>query len=1839
MIRHLHLFQSFVRQQITALPLYARIIGLMLVLAAVLAIGGKYVWAVGDFASGTGTVADPYVIATCTQLQNINNDLEYLAASFVLSNNIDCSGISNFNPIASTTPVTFYKSGFSGRFDGAGYTISNVTINYPAANDVGLFREMEGGTVRNVTLSNFSVTGNSNVAALVGDMNPGAVVGVTVTNATISGGAFGGGGAIAGKAWESYIYASRAQATTITGSGYLGGLVGSFSGTIERSYASTTVTGTASRIGGLLGRMVSEAVIKDSYSNSNVSGSDSVGGLVGETSSFQYRTLILNSYSSGSTTATLTGAYVGGIVGLIVSRLYIQNVFATGPVSLTTHSGGIAGQNGSFSSNFSNVYYYPTGTNQTLCEWFRTYATEECTSNDTSAYYNVSSNAPLSSWDFTNIWQTQASARPLLRGFPYTAPSSFTTVGTCAALASATRINPDGWFSLSGDIDCASDVNLIPVTGTTTYFAGNLDGNGHTISGVGSTIDIPNGQGDGEGWGLFTNIFGSNVQDVTLTGSGISVLSDNMYYIGALAGHANSSFIDNVTSTVPMIVNSYSGGLVGIMAGGEIANSHVNADIEPYFQDNEFYVGGLVGSFYPGGTIASSSYAGTLSGSYGDIGGLVGVAGGGLRISNSFSSGSVTGMERVGGLVGNIEVTAPLSVSISHSSSTATVALNTLAEPSGYVYVLGGLVGIMSYYDTPLSATNISISDSLFAGTISLPGNAGGGEQIGGLVGAMYGDTVGTMLLANSTSTAAIIATGTGGPYIDKMGGAVGYAEWATISGVYASTSMILGSSVSRIGALTHAGGLIGRLGQYATATNSHSEGSLTLYEDLTNGGYALGGFVGLTNLGSAISDSYATFTLYVSSGFSGGIGGFVGNGLGSTITGSHATGTVQVNIYEPTYIGGFAGEINNTSVSTSYTTSPLTITSGGDGSSSLLNIGGFAGSAYSNSSLTNVYSAGSLTASSSATGANAGDYIGGLVGYLDGNTSVTNAYSSGALTLTTLITTPFNYIGGLIGYSNSNANSVTNSFSAGSIPAVASSTSVGGFIGSYQGSETFSNNAYDAFRTGRSVCTGTDLVDPAWCTKRNVVNATPSFFYTQTNQPLASWNFTSIWTSHAAAFPTLETGGGAPPPTSAPSVTTDAASSVTDTAATLNGTISAIGSATPATRGFAYGATALYGATTTESGAFTTGGYTAAVASLTCATMYHVRAYATSPDGTGYGSDATFTTSACATSGGGGGSGGGSSSGRNPSSIKDVKPPQITNVKSITQEDGKVKLSWDTDEPASSQVLYGPTQCLGLSTSVADIDLDVTTKHVVVLPASACKNSTHFSAVSADASGNRTVSPGHSSNVQVCPASSPQPAASLLVCSPPTVTTPTPTPSPTTAAPAPSSPVPTAVTPTSPFTTTPPNPASIVVNGGNAKATTRIVSIVVSPPPGAVTVVLFNPAVLGSSSVSFPAIATTTSWDLCTGEAVCGDGTHTVSGYFVGKGGEQTPVLTTKLNLALLTFPSGPEVSPVSNFDLMKGLTSGAMSIILDSVKTLGIAAGFGGILWTLFSTLRTFSDIPALIARAFGTLLPFGYLRRRDRAWGTVYDSKTRRPLDPAIVTLYDASGKELKTVITDLDGRFGFLANPGTYTINAQKGHHSFPAKDLPALDPVYPHPYTGGAFEVGNEGVIIKDIPLDLVDFDWNEYEKYRRGLYHFFSRFDRPLAWAALVLTPLGALVSLVELVRAPSLLNVLIIVAYGVIGLLYLAGLAPRLYGALKDADGEPLAFSVVKAFRPGADSTGSKAVTDHLGRYYLLLPAGTEFDIQVEELAGPNTYTPVWKRRYDHLRGHFNRVIHVPHV
>ena len=95
------------------------------------------------------------------------------------------------------------------------------------------------------------------------------------------------------------------------------------------------------------------------------------------------------------------------------------------------------------------------------------------------------------------------------------------------------------------------------------------------------------------------------------------------------------------------------------------------------------------------------------------------------------------------------------------------------------------------------------------------------------------------------------------------------------------------------------------------------------------------------------------------------------------------------------------------------------------------------------------------------------------------------------------------------------------------------------------------------------------------------------------------------------------------------PTVTTQAASSITDTTATGNGTLVNLGGSAVTEKGFVFSTNPQ--PTTADTKITVAGGtteaYTGTLTPLIQSTLYHYRAYAINAIGTGYGDDVQFTT------------------------------------------------------------------------------------------------------------------------------------------------------------------------------------------------------------------------------------------------------------------------------------------------------------------------------------------------------------------------------------------------------------------------------------------------------------------------------------------------------------------------------------------------------------------------------------------------------------------------------------
>jgi len=247
------------------------------------------------------------------------------------------------------------------------------------------------------------------------------------------------------------------------------------------------------------------------------------------------------------------------------------------------------------------------------------------------------------------------------------------------------------------------------------------------------------------------------------------------------------------------------------------------------------------------------------------------------------------------------------------------------------------------------------------------------------------------------------------------------------------------------------------------------------------------------------------------------------------------------------------------------------------------------------------------------------------------------------------------------------------------------------------------------------------------------------------------------------------------------------------------------------------------------------------------------------------------------------------------------------------------------------------------------------------------------------------------------------------------------------------------------------------------------------------------------------------------------------------------------------------------------------------------------------------TFSEFALLPLRLWSLILTFLGIKKRSKPWGTVYDSVTKQPLDPAYVVLKDSEGKEVASAITDMDGRFGFLALPGKYFMEVKKTHYSFPSKQLLSKqsDELYNNLYHKEEIILTEDNqTIIKNIPMDPIDFDWNEFAKKDQKLMTFYSRWDKVLVRVATIMYPIGLVSSILGALTSQSTLNIVVLCLYLIISIMHLLGLKPKPHGTIFNQK-TPLSFAVIKIYTADLGYNIKHCVTNKYGKYYCLVQKG----------------------------------------
>jgi hypothetical protein len=451
-----------------------------------------------------------------------------------------------------------------------------------------------------------------------------------------------------------------------------------------------------------------------------------------------------------------------------------------------------------------------------------------------------------------------------------------------AQLDALRTINQDKYFELKDNIDLSSYTSnsFAPIESadaTDSWNGSSFEGNDYYIGNwtYSSATDYT---------GLFKKLVRSKVQnthfvniDVSATGNNLGIVTGYMdgancavwmqnvsvqgkvtgngaQNVGGVIGYIWRGNVDQVRADVevsgsdPLATNDLwrVGGFAGYAANCAFSNIHVKGTMQAV----HYEIGGIIGGLYSPGHLTQSSFEGTVTKT--DIGGHPGMRYGGAvgvltgRVTHTTVKGSVTGVDRVGGVVG---------YGIYGVQVTDNYFEGTVANP--YNNVVGGILGKLWPQDSAVVARNRAIV------SIDVPHSV-----VGGIVG-----------------------------HIEKYGSTANPPDQTyTLEDNYASGT---------IKAKSYAGGIIGSLHCYNYSTDSCISTIRRNHSDVdieTAEGDA-GGFIGFGQISETKGGLYENYaTGNVKAGYQC-AGGFAGR-FGGLLTDSYATGNVTAYDKGASFIG-----------------------------------------------------------------------------------------------------------------------------------------------------------------------------------------------------------------------------------------------------------------------------------------------------------------------------------------------------------------------------------------------------------------------------------------------------------------------------------------------------------------------------------------------------------------------------------------------------------------------------------------------------------------------------------------------------------------------------------------------------------------------------------------------------------------------------------------------------------------------------------------------------------------------------------------------------------------------
>ena len=592
-----------------------------------------------------------YTVQNLRELAN-NNIKGY---RFKLMNDLDFTGES-WNPYNLVATL-----------EGNDKVIKNLTLS-KTSDYTGLFSQIDGGTVKDLTIEDFQISGGNNYT-----------------------------GALAGRSVSGTTENIQIKNSKVKGTDYVGLLYGEiYEGTVKRVSALGTAEGRY-YIGGLSGKINTyyyDANIQDVYTNGSVKGTDQVGGIIGLIDSRYTKTSFM---ANGYSAASVEGRnHIGGAVGRVQGNHSLTNIY--GLNNLVQGTGNEVGKvigHADITVNSTSLNAHQEMKGNTGPQFINNLITQTNVEEGLEGFgdetiWKQDSNTNLPIFVSQSVFD---GTTPTFETFPTTLSDEkgfFTPIYTVQDLREVANNNINGYrFKLMNDLDFTGE-NWTPFNLVAT-----LEGNDKVVKNLtfSKTSDFT---------GLFSQIEGGSVKDLTIENFQIS----GGNYTGTLAGRAVNGTAENI-----QVKNSTAKGndYVGLLFG-EVYEGTVKKVSTLGTAEGRYYIGGLSGkltTYYNDARIQDVYTNGSIKGTD-HIGGIAGLIDSRYTkvtyVTNAYSTASVQGRNNIGGDFGSVQ---------GNNSLVNIYALND------YVNGTGNAVGKV------IGQASVTVSSTTLNAHESLKGNAG----------------------------------------------------------------------------------------------------------------------------------------------------------------------------------------------------------------------------------------------------------------------------------------------------------------------------------------------------------------------------------------------------------------------------------------------------------------------------------------------------------------------------------------------------------------------------------------------------------------------------------------------------------------------------------------------------------------------------------------------------------------------------------------------------------------------------------------------------------------------------------------------------------------------------------------------------------------------------------------------------------------------------------------------------------------------------------------------------------------------------------------------------------